>query len=246
MSSPRLIKIVVFADYMCPYSYFGHKALSDAIAECSHSPVTFNVEYRPFRLNATLPDETPLDRQLYFTQKYGDKYVAMQEVIQRMAQAMGLKIAKDGQLSQSTRAHRLAVKAYKVGGQDMQQLVIQTYFEAYFGEGKDIGNLDLLGDIAQSVGLMDKAEAISFLRSNELSDEVEETIGMARRAGLKGSPATIIDGKFRLDGVQTKDTFVQVFKRLGKCPDAMAGSPPCSETSSDGTISPPGRVGIVV
>jgi predicted DsbA family dithiol-disulfide isomerase len=53
-------------------------------------------------------------------------------------------------------------------------------------------------------------EAINFLRSNELSYEVEETIAKARRAGIKGSPVIIIDDKFKLDGVQTKDTFVQV------------------------------------
>lgn len=231
---------------MCPYSYFSNKALLDATTECSHSPLTFNIEYRPFRLCSTLPDDGPLDRSLYLKQKFGDKYGAAQEVVQRMAHAMGLTIVADGQLSQSTRAHRLAAKAYKVGGQALQQAVLQAYFKAYFGEGKDIGNLDLLGDIAQGAGLMGKAETISFLRSTELSDEVEETIAMARRAGIKGSPVTIIDDKFKLDGVQTKDTFVQIFKRLGKCPDAMAAGSPCSETSSDGTISPPGRTAVVV
>jgi predicted DsbA family dithiol-disulfide isomerase len=64
----------------------------------------------------------------------------------------------EGQISQSTRSHRLSVKAYKVGGQDMQQALLQAYFKAYFNEGKDIGNFDLLGEIAQSVGLMGKAQ----------------------------------------------------------------------------------------
>ena len=40
----------------------------------------------------------------------------------------------------------------------MQQAVLQAYFKVYFHDGKDIGNLDTLGDIAQSVGLMSKAE----------------------------------------------------------------------------------------
>jgi predicted DsbA family dithiol-disulfide isomerase len=66
-------------------------------------------------------------------------------------------------LSQSTRAHRLSVKAYRVGGQDMQQAVLQAYFKVYFHEGKDIGNIDILGDIAQSVGLMSKAEVCGLI-----------------------------------------------------------------------------------
>jgi predicted DsbA family dithiol-disulfide isomerase len=40
----------------------------------------------------------------------------------------------------------------------MQQAVFQAYFKAYFHEGKDIGNFDLLGDIAQGAGVMSKAE----------------------------------------------------------------------------------------
>lgn len=246
MASSRLIKIVVLADFMCPYSYFSNKALLDAIAECSHFPLTFNVEYQPYRLCSTLSEDFPVERKVYFKQKYGDKYEPSQEVIQRMAQALEVTIVANGQLSQSTRAHRLSVKAYRVGGQDMQQAVLQTYFKVYFHEGKDIGNVDTLGDIAQSVGLMSKAKTIDFLRSDELKEEVEATVTKARRAGIKGSPVFIIDDRFKLDGVQTKDTFVQIFKRLGKCSETMAAGSPCSETSSDGTISPPGRIAVVV
>lgn len=65
---------------------------------------------------------------------------------------------ENGQLSQSTRAHRLLAKAYKVGGQELQQTLLQSYFKAYFEEGKDIGNLDLLGELAQNAELMTKDE----------------------------------------------------------------------------------------
>jgi len=242
MAPPRPIKIIVFAEFMCAYSYLGNKALRDAIAECSHLPLSFEMEYRAFRLTATLPDDVPVDRKTYMVCKYGEKYETLVRVVQGMAQSMGLKIVENGQLSQSTRAHRLAAKAYIVGGQELQQALIQSYFKAFFEEGKDIGNLDLLGDLAQNVGLMPKDETIDFLKSNALNDEVEVTMSNARSNGIKGSPTTIIDGKFKLDGVQTKDTFMQVFKRLGKCENTMAhGAPrsPCSDTSSDGTISPP-------
>ena len=42
--------------------------------------------------------------------------------------------------------------------------MLQAYFKAYFSEGKDIGNLDLLGDIAQGAGLMGKAEVCDWPR----------------------------------------------------------------------------------
>lgn len=96
--------------------------------------------------------------------------------------------------------------------------------------------------------------------SDELNDDVESSIAKCRASGIRGSPVTIIDNKFKLDGVQTVDTYVQVsrvivsqirtdayirvqvFRRLGKCAKAMAAAgSPCSEASSDGTISPPLR-----
>jgi len=246
MSSTRLIKIIVYADFMCAYSYFGNKALRDAVAECSHLPLTFEIEYRAFRLNAALPDDVPVDRKTFLMEKYGPKYETLVTVMKGMAESLGLKITENGQLSQTTRAHRLSAKAYIVGGQELQQALLQSYFKAYFEEGKDIGNLDLLGDLAQSAGIMTKDETINFLKSNELNEEVEATIAKARANGIKGSPVTIIDGKFKLDGVQTKDTFVQVFKRLGKCENTTIPGSPCSETSSDGTISPPKSTAVAV
>jgi hypothetical protein len=77
---------------MCPYSYLSNKALLDGITECSHYPLAFNVEYRPFRLNSSLPDDFPVDRKLYFRQKYGDKYDVACEVSQRLAHSMGIKM----------------------------------------------------------------------------------------------------------------------------------------------------------
>jgi predicted DsbA family dithiol-disulfide isomerase len=75
---------------MCPYSYFSNKALLDAIAECSHLPLIFNVEYQPYRLCSTLPEDFPIERKPYFKQKYGDKYEPSYEFIRRMAQALGV------------------------------------------------------------------------------------------------------------------------------------------------------------
>lgn len=65
---------------------------------------------------------------------------------------------EDGQLSQSTRAHRLAAKAYQIGGESVQQQLLKAYFKAFFEEGKDIGNLELLGNIVQEIGFLSKAE----------------------------------------------------------------------------------------
>ncbi|KAF7972535.1 hypothetical protein HWV62_17838 [Athelia sp. TMB] len=264
-TSPRLIKILVFSDFpprllqltlsplpppslplrawqLCPYNYIGHKELTDAVAQCADQPLRFEIEYKPFRLNSDLPVEPPVDRNEFFGAKFGvERYVPARTMFKGMADSLGLPLASGGMVSQTTRAHRLALKAYQTGGQDMQQAVIRQFFFHGCGEGKDIGNYELLADIAASAGVMGRAEALAFLKSDALAREVEALIAQARASGIKGSPVVIVDGRFKLDGVQTTDTYVQVFRRLGKCAKAMAAgnASPCSETSSDGTISPP-------
>ena len=69
--------------------------------------------------------------------------------------------ASGGMVSQTTRAHRLALKAYRTGGQAMQQAVIRQFFYQGCGEGKDIGNYELLADIAAQAGVMGRAEVRS-------------------------------------------------------------------------------------
>lgn len=50
------------------------------------------------------------------------------------------------------------MKAYAIGGEEAQQALIRGYFEAYFKEGKDLGDVELLGDLAAKIGFMTKDE----------------------------------------------------------------------------------------
>jgi len=61
-------------------------------------------------------------------------------------------------MSQSIRAHRLSQKAFSVGGQDMQISLLLAVFKAYLQEAKDIGDIDLLADLAEELKVMPKDE----------------------------------------------------------------------------------------
>jgi predicted DsbA family dithiol-disulfide isomerase len=77
--------------------------------------------------------------------------------------------AEDGIVAQSTLAHRLSVKAYKVGGQEMQGKFNDIVFEAVFAECKDISNVEFLADAAEKVGLMNKTEVWSLFKPKNQS-----------------------------------------------------------------------------
>lgn len=59
-----------------------------------------------------------------------------------------------GVISQSTKAHRLSIKAYKIGGHPLQEAVLTTIFKASCEQLKDIGDTQVLADVAESTGTM--------------------------------------------------------------------------------------------
>jgi predicted DsbA family dithiol-disulfide isomerase len=63
-----------------------------------------------------------------------------------------------GVVSLTTRAHRLSRKAYLAGGQYKQLPILNAIFKAYTVEQKDIGDLELLAQFSEDVGLMSKEE----------------------------------------------------------------------------------------
>ena len=63
-----------------------------------------------------------------------------------------------GVMSQSTHAHRLALKARKVGGQKLQTPLITAIFKATMQDGRDISDINVLAELAEDGGIMSKAE----------------------------------------------------------------------------------------
>jgi predicted DsbA family dithiol-disulfide isomerase len=113
-------------------------------------------------------------------------------------------------MSSTVRAHRLSVKAYRLGGQHFQLPLLSAIFKAYTSDSEDIGSLEVLGEAAEVAGFMSKQEAIEFLKGDELKEEVLQMADAAKEKGVKGVPLTIIDGKWALSGGQKAETFVQV------------------------------------
>jgi predicted DsbA family dithiol-disulfide isomerase len=126
------------------------------------------------------------------------------------------------------RAHRLAYRAWKKGGQSLQQTVISNLFQALIIDRKDVSDLNILSDIAKASCLMSKDEvrstqssvthrlsyqlrqAIAYLNSDEDVQAVEEQIETARKGGISGVPVVIIEGKWAISGGQTRDVYLQV------------------------------------
>ena len=133
-------------------------------------------------------------------------------------------------MTQTIRAHRLCRKALDIGGQELQEKFLDVIFKAYFTEGKNVGDFDVLADISEQVGVLPKEkvrtvpsesvtrasgltsrrQALEFLRSNEYQEEIRQMAEEARRKGVTGVPFTIINGRWAVSGGQASETYAQV------------------------------------
>ena len=66
-------------------------------------------------------------------------------------------------------AHRMSLKAYLLGGQDLQLLYCTNLYKAFWGESEDIGDTNVLGEIAKTSGVMSKEEVCRFDVDHEVS-----------------------------------------------------------------------------
>ena len=85
--------------------------------------------------------------------------------------------------------------------------------DAYFTNGKNVANLDVLVDCAASVGI-DRTEAHTFLSSEELVDEVRAEIAEASEYGVTAVPTFIINGQWSVPGAQDVEMFERIIERI--------------------------------
>lgn len=67
----------------------------------------------------------------------------------------------DGLVGHTTSAHRLCFKAAQVGGQELQLKLIAAIFDAHMVRDKDTSDVNVLADIADSVGVFTRDEVRS-------------------------------------------------------------------------------------
>ena len=109
-------------------------------------------------------------------------------------------------------AHRLIRFADEAGVADF---VVERLFRDYFERGRDIGDREVLVEIAREAGL-DPALVRERLASPDGAEEVRREIEAAQRLGVSGVPYFIFASKFALSGAQSEEVFAQALAKARK------------------------------
>jgi predicted DsbA family dithiol-disulfide isomerase len=214
-TEPLTIDIV--SDVVCPWCYLGEKRLEQALAE-EAGPVV--VRWRPYQLDPTIP-EGGLDRAEYMEKKFGKsgRLQSVHDNLTRLGAEVGLPFAFD-KITRSPNtldAHRLIRWAASAG---VQSRVVDRLFEAYFVEGRDIGDRVVLTEIAAECGL-DADLVERLLAEGADSEVVRQEVEQAQAMGISGVPFFIFAGRLGVPGAQEPSALRQA---MAEARQAMAES----------------------
>ncbi|SEQ24114.1 Predicted dithiol-disulfide isomerase, DsbA family [Loktanella sp. DSM 29012] len=206
-----MIKLDIMSDPICPWCYIGKANLFAALAQVPDHPLV--LEWHPFQLNPDMP-AAGMDRRTYLETKFGGKEGAVKAYapIVEHAQKAGLTINFDAmtRTPNTLDAHRLI---HWAGIEQRQTFVVDLLFKAYFIDGRDIGDHEVLTDIADTAE-MDASVVGKLLASDADTDDIRKRDAHSREMGVSAVPTFIVANQHAVPGAQPVDTWVQIITDL--------------------------------
>ncbi len=210
------IKIDVWSDVVCPWCYIGKRNLETGLTQYSsdEAAAPVDIEFRSFELSPDTPVDFDGDAADYLHRVRGYPEATVRQMIDRVvgiARNVGLAYDYDSiQHTNTVLAHQLLHHSKAEG---LQTEMKERLLHAYFIEGRHIGRVDDLADLAADVG-MDRAKALGILERETYLDAVRLDQAEARAYGISGVPFFAIDGKYGISGAQPPEAFASALRQV--------------------------------
>ena len=204
-----MVKLDIISDPICPWCYIGKTNLDNALADYPDHP--FTIEWHPFQLNPDMP-AGGMGRQAYLEAKFGGKDGAVRAYapVVEQSEKTGATINFDAMkvTPNTIDAHRLI---HWAGIEQRQSFVVDLLFKAYFVDGRDIGDHEVLADIADTAE-MDAAMVTKLLASDADTDDIRARDKHSREMGVNSVPTFIVANQHAVPGAQPPQMWVQIIK----------------------------------
>lgn len=192
MSDPAPV-VTVYADYVCPFCYLGHHSLKQYEATREGQ---LTVEWHPFDLRGhNRQADGSIDHQVddgkdeaYFEQA--------RQNVERLREEYGahemLDVTDVPDPVDSLDA-QVASSYVQNERSDQWREFDDRIYEALWVDGRDIGDQEVLVDLAENVGI-ERADIRAILDDSEHRDAVQSLFDEAHQHGITGVPTFVADG----------------------------------------------------
>ena len=204
-----VISIDIISDTVSPWCFIGKKRLDKAIKK--YNNMEFEIEWHSFQLNPNMSN-LGMDRKTYLSKKFGSL---------KNAENTYFNIKKAGNLAgidfnfenisimpNSFDTHMLVEFSKE---RNLQNQVVENLFYSFFVEGKNIGNKEILTEIAFESGIED-FNYENLIDRDDLKESIYITDKQNKEIGVSGVPFFIFNNKLAVSGAQESEVFEKIFE----------------------------------
>lgn len=205
------VSVDIISDVVCPWCIIGYKQLELALDQTELSAA---IRWHPFELNPQMADEGEGLRE-HLAAKYGttpEDSKKARERLTALGESLGFtfRYADDMRMVNTFRAHQLLTWAGTFGRQHELKMAL---FSAFFTDGQNVNDPDVLADQAEALGL-DRNEAIQVIADGRHARQVREEETFWTSRGIQGVPAMVFNERHLVTGAQGVDNYVAVLRQL--------------------------------
>ena len=155
-----------------------------------------------------------MDRRAYLEGKFGGKAGAIKAYapVVEHAEKAGLKINFEAmqRTPNTLNAHRLI---HWAGIEGRQTAAVSALFKAYFVDARDIGDTEVLSDIADAIE-MDASLVSRLLATDADVQDIRDRDAHSRKMGISSVPTFIVAGRHAVPGAQPPELWKKVLSDL--------------------------------
>ena len=199
--------IKVFADTICGWCFIGQTKLNKAVKNFPQAK--FEIEHVPFQLNPDMPKEG-IERDQYLKMKFGGKELA-QPMYDRMTEEakkedLNFNLNNIKKTPNTVLSHMLIKLSEQT---NVKKQIKEKIYHSYFIEGLDIGNKEILINIATEFNI--KESEVNNFFNPENVEKVNSYIDIAKEKEINGVPFFEI-GKDVISGAQSSTNLESLIK----------------------------------
>ncbi|MCH8014784.1 MAG: DsbA family protein [Candidatus Dadabacteria bacterium] len=190
------MNVTVYYDYICPFCYLGTKRILGLSKEFN-----LTIDWKGIEIHPEFPPQGKKRTRTLKSKSFA-------ETIREMAKEDNIEIKLPGYATNS----RLSLEASefaKIKGKFLEFHI--GVYEAYFLEGRNIGDIEIVLDIGEKAGLH-RSDLVECLNKRTMFDNIEANKKDAEDNIILGVP-TFIFGNFPVHGNQSTQTMRHIIKR---------------------------------
>jgi predicted DsbA family dithiol-disulfide isomerase len=210
------MRVDIWSDVICPWCYVGKARFEKALSSFAHRDEV-EVVYHSFELDPGYPKDSRETTFAMLGRKYGMSEAearAAESRVAGLAEEEGLGFQPERPVGNTFDIHRVLHLGLAKG---VQAQLLNAVNDAYFGQGRQVFDRDVITEIAAETGL-DATAAGDVIDGDSYSEDVRRDELQARQLGVSGVPFFVFDMALGVSGAPTEmfaSALQQAWERRG-------------------------------